>query len=118
MFAEERPALLPLPVAPFRYYEFGKRTVHLDGCVEVEGGRYGPPPGNIGRELDIQWDGAVVRLLDQGMHYAEISHRTGASTATITRIAQWLHHGEGGYLNALARLRASTTGTATGDKTR
>jgi TrpR-related protein YerC/YecD len=47
---------------------------------------------------------AVVRLLDAGMHYAEISHRTGASTATITRIAQWLHHGEGGYLKALARL--------------
>ena len=40
---------------------------------------------------------AVVRLLDQGMHYAEISRTTGASTATITRIASWLHHGEGGY---------------------
>jgi TrpR-related protein YerC/YecD len=48
---------------------------------------------------------AVVRLLDEGMHYAEISHRTGASTATITRIAQWLHHGEGGYLKALDRRR-------------
>ena len=33
----------------------------------------------------------------QGMHYAEISRRTGASTATITRIASWLNHGEGGY---------------------
>ncbi len=27
MFAEERPALLPLPAEPFRYYEFGRRTV-------------------------------------------------------------------------------------------
>ena len=36
MFAEERPALLPLPVEPFRYYQYGERTVHLDGCVEVE----------------------------------------------------------------------------------
>ena len=27
---------------------------------------------------------AVVRLLDAGMHYAEISRTTGASTATIT----------------------------------
>ncbi len=36
MFAEERPALLPLPVEPFRYYQFGTRTVHLDGCVEVD----------------------------------------------------------------------------------
>ncbi|HZZ85815.1 MAG TPA: IS21 family transposase [Anaeromyxobacteraceae bacterium] len=64
MFAEERPALLPLPAEPFRYYEFGRRTVHLDGCVEVEGARYGPPPGYIGRELDVQWDGIVVRILD------------------------------------------------------
>jgi len=30
MFAEERPALGPLPVEPFRYYRFGERTVHLD----------------------------------------------------------------------------------------
>src|SRR6266545_671920 len=35
MFAEERPALRPLPVEPFRYYQYGTRTVHLDGCVEV-----------------------------------------------------------------------------------
>ncbi len=41
------------------------------------------------------------------MHYGEISRQTGASTATITRIAQWLHHGEGGYLRALERLRAA-----------
>src|SRR2546422_3583300 len=30
MFAEERPTLRPLPVEPFRYYQFGTRTVHLD----------------------------------------------------------------------------------------
>ena len=29
----ERPALLPLPIEPFRYYQYGERTVHLDGCV-------------------------------------------------------------------------------------
>ena len=47
---------------------------------------------------------AVVRLLHGGLHYAEISKRTGASTATITRIASWLHHGEGGYQAMLAKL--------------
>jgi uncharacterized protein YerC len=30
---------------------------------------------------------------------------TGASTATVTRVAQWLHHGEGGYQAALKRGR-------------
>jgi transposase len=34
MFAEEQPALGPLPLEPFRYYRYGERTVHLDGCVE------------------------------------------------------------------------------------
>src|SRR6266571_4068956 len=63
MFAEERPALRPLPVEPFRYYQFGTRTVHLDGCVEVEYAYYAPPPGWIGHALPVQWDGGHVRLL-------------------------------------------------------
>ena len=53
------------------------------------------------RDLAQRW--AVVRLLDAGLHYSEISRLTGASTATITRIASWLHHGEGGYRLVLER---------------
>jgi hypothetical protein len=64
MFAEERPALGPLPLEPFRYYRFGVRTVHLDGCVEVEAAYYGTPPGWIGRRVDVQWNDLFVRLLD------------------------------------------------------
>jgi len=59
----------------------------------------------LGELHDMAQRWAVVRLLDAGMHYAEISRLTGASTATITRIAQWLHHGEGGYKRALERLQ-------------
>jgi len=64
MFAEERPALLPLPLEPFRYYQYGERTVHLDGCVEVEAAYYGAPPGWIGRRVQVQWNASHVRLLD------------------------------------------------------
>jgi transposase len=64
MFAEERPSLLPLPLEPFRYYQYGERIVHLDGCVEVEAAYYGAPPGWIGRLLRVQWDELYVRLLD------------------------------------------------------
>jgi transposase len=64
MFAEEKPTLLPLPLAPFRYYQYGERIVHLDGCVEVEAAYYGAPPGWIGRVLRVQWDELYVRLLD------------------------------------------------------
>src|SRR5271167_1937549 len=64
MFAEEKPALLPLPLEPFRYYLYSERIVHLDGCVEVEAAYYGAPPGWIGRVLRVQWDELYVRLLD------------------------------------------------------
>jgi transposase len=64
MFAEERPTLGALPVEPFRYYQFGDRTVHLDGCVEVEAAFYGAPPGWIGRRVHVQWNALHVRLID------------------------------------------------------
>ena len=64
MFAEERPTLRPLPVEPFRSYHFGDRTVHLDGCVEVEAAFYGAPPGWIGRRVYVQWNDLHVRLID------------------------------------------------------
>jgi TrpR-related protein YerC/YecD len=68
----------------------------------------------IGELRDMAQRWAVVRMLDAGLHYAEISHRTGASTATVTRIASWLHHGQGGYRAALDRLAA--TGAASGSR--
>ncbi len=58
------------------------------------------------RDMAQRW--AVVRLLDSGLHYAEISRLTGASTATITRIASWLNHGEGGYRAMLDKLDAAS----------
>jgi hypothetical protein len=66
MFAEEKPSLLPLPLEPFRYYQYGERTVHLDGCVEVEAAYYSTPTGWIGRLVRVQWDGLHVRVLDPG----------------------------------------------------
>jgi len=58
------------------------------------------------RDMAQRW--AVVRMLDSGLHYAEISRETGASTATITRIASWLNHGEGGYRAMLDKLAAGS----------
>lgn len=71
------------------------------------------------RDLAQRWQ--VVQLLDVGLHYADISRLTGASTATITRIASWLNHGAGGYREALARRRrrrpAGSGSTASGEST-
>jgi transposase len=68
MFAEEKPLLQPLPIEPFRYYQYGERVVHLDGCVEVERAYYGLPPGWIGRQVKVQWDALHVRILDPRTH--------------------------------------------------
>ena len=50
-----------------------------------------------------RWE--VAKLLDQGLPYQEIAKQTGASTTTVTRVAQWLRRGEGGYRLALDRAR-------------
>jgi TrpR-related protein YerC/YecD len=47
----------------------------------------------------------TVRLLEQGVPYVEIAERVPTSTATVTRVAQWLRHGTGGYRIVLDRTR-------------
>ena len=53
------------------------------------------------RELAARW--AVARLLDEGVSYHDISERTGASSATISRVNQWLRYGRDGYRLVLDR---------------
>lgn len=36
-------------------------------------------------------------MVKNNVPYREISKKTGSSTATVTRVAYWLHHGMGGY---------------------
>jgi transposase len=83
MFAEEKPALQPLPIEPFRYYQFGERRVHLDSCVEVEAAYYSAPPRWIGRTVQVQWDERFVRLLDPG---------NGQLLREHVRRARGIHH--------------------------
>ncbi len=47
----------------------------------------------------------TVQLLEQNVPYLEIAQRVPTSTATVTRVAQWLRHGTGGYQIALDRTR-------------
>src|SRR5688500_15484390 len=54
--------------------------------------------------LTHRWQ--TVRLLEQGVPYLEIAERVPTSTATVTRVAQWLKHGTGGYRVALERTHA------------
>lgn len=53
-------------------------------------------------EFSSRWEAA--RLLGNKAVYRDIAKKTGMSTATVTRIAHWLKHGEGGYEKVLSTL--------------
>lgn len=48
----------------------------------------------------------VAQQIQKGIPYRAISKKTGSSTATITRVAHWLHHGMGGYQFMLQRIKS------------
>lgn len=62
-------------------------------------------PAEIAAMAD-RW--AVARLLDKQIPYRRIQETTHVSTATITRVARALHHGEGGYRDVLALSRGAS----------
>jgi transposase len=103
MFAEEKPHLQPLPLEPFRYYQYGERTVHLDGCVEVEAAYYGAPPGWIGRKVNVQWDAMFVRLLDPRTGVLLREHLSGKRGGHRIRDADRPRRTPPGLLQLLAR---------------
>ena len=47
----------------------------------------------------------VVKQIKNKVPYRKIADMTGASTATITRVAHWFHHGMGGYKLVLGRIK-------------
>jgi transposase len=106
MFAEEQPALQPLPLEPFRYYRFGGRTVHLDGCVEIDAAYYSAPPGWIGRRVSVQWNDLHIRLLNpttgqllrehvrapRGWHRIDDADRPSRTPAKTLAVLSAAHH--------------------------
>lgn len=52
----------------------------------------------------------VARMLRSGNTYLEIAERTGASTATISRVNRSLNYGSDGYDMIFTRLEAEEAG--------
>ena len=46
----------------------------------------------------------VARMLSEGSTYEEIAHKTGASSATVSRVKKYLNYGADGYKLILRRL--------------
>ena len=47
----------------------------------------------------------VATLLSEGMVYSDILERTGASSATISRVNRALLNGTGGYVSVLGKMK-------------
>ncbi len=48
----------------------------------------------------------VAKMVYKEEPYRVISKKTGVSTATVTRVAYWLHNGPGGYKLVLDRMKS------------
>ncbi len=48
---------------------------------------------------------AIARALAKDISYRDTADMTGASVTTVTRVAHWLHHGQGGYRTVIERLK-------------
>jgi transposase len=99
MFAEEQPALQSLPLEPFRYYRYGVRTVHLDGCVEIDAAYYSAPRG--WHRIDDA--DRPSRTPAKTLAVLSAAHHAGASIGAVCdHIHQ--HEGAGGIRRSLGVL--------------
>lgn len=53
-------------------------------------------------EFANRWQ--IVKLLVQKKSYLEIANTLNVSTTTVTRVAQWLNNGMGGYKKIAERM--------------
>jgi uncharacterized protein YerC len=53
-------------------------------------------------EFANRWQ--IVKLLVEGNPYSTIAEQLSVSTATVTRVAHWLHSGTGGYKTVASAL--------------
>ena len=57
----------------------------------------------------------VAKMLQDNWTYGDIAARSGASTATISRVKKSLNYGADGYKLVLARLKERESGGAAGE---
>lgn len=58
------------------------------------------------RAMEQRYD--VAQLLDEGLVYTEILEKTGASSATISRVNRIFSFGTGGFKTMIERRKAKT----------
>jgi transposase len=82
----DRPALAPLPVAPYSFAEWLKARVNIDYHVEVDGHYYSVPYALIKEPLDIRLTATTVECLHKGQRVA--SHVRSSERGRHTTVAE------------------------------
>ena len=104
LFAEvERPALCPLPLERFPFFQEGERTVHRDGHVEVAKAYYSVPPEYLGCTVWVRWDSRLVHIFNRhlevivvhvrrppGKFSTQRTHLAAKKISSVERGAVWL----------------------------
>jgi transposase len=103
LFAQESPALQPLPAELFPSYHEARRRVHRDGYVEYKKAYYSVPPEHTSREVWVRGDSkllhiytlhmrqiAVHTLVDQGRFATNQDHIHPHKRNAIERGARYL----------------------------
>ena len=71
----EKSRLLPLPAMLFPCFEEARRSVHLDGHVEVAKTYYSVPPEYVRSQVWVRWDGGMVRIFNERMESIAVHAR-------------------------------------------
>jgi transposase len=83
LFAElDRPALRPLPAAPYEFAVWKTATVNVDYHVEVDRHWYSVPYQLVGERCDIRVTAAIIEVLHHGRRVA--SHRRSGEQRHFT----------------------------------
>ena len=64
------------------------------------------------QEMRDRW--AIILLLNNNMSYRNIAEKLNTSTATVTRVANWLNNGKGGYRTILNRVNSHHNNSSRG----
>ncbi len=82
----DKPALKPLPAAPYEFAEWKHAKVHIDYHVEVDAHRYSVPYQCVGKKVDVRLTGTTVEIFLDNKRIA--SHRRNPKKGGFTTIKE------------------------------
>jgi len=86
----DKPALRPLPTAPYRYTEIKQARVHIDYHLEFDGHYYSVPHNLVKLAVEVQACASVIAVYHQGQRVASHprSQRKGAHSTCAEHMPQ------------------------------